>query len=64
MTKSVFLLSEYRRERMRQQCQNLNAKLLEVMDAIVEDYLAHVQMNLNLERIVHETIKADEKGRK
>jgi len=34
------------------------------MDAIVEDYLAHVQMNLNLERIVHETIKADEKGRK
>jgi len=64
MTKSVFLLSEYRRERRRQQCQNLNAKLLEVMDAIVEDYLAHVQMNLNLERIVHETIKADEKGRK
>jgi len=64
MTKSVFLLSEYRRERRRQQCQNLNAKLLEVIDAIVEDYLAHVQMNLNLERAVHDIVKADEKGRK
>jgi len=35
-----------------------------VIDAIVEDYLAHVQMNLNLERAVHDIVKADEKGRK
>ena len=64
MTKSVFLLSEYRKERRKQQVQSLNAKLLEVMDAIAEDYQAHVTMNLNLERVVHDTIKADEKGRK
>lgn len=64
MTKSVYLLEEYRKERRRQQCQNLNAKLLEVMDAIAEDYQAHVQINLNLERVIHEIVKADEKGRK
>ncbi len=59
MTKSVFLLSEYRKERRRQQCQSLNKKLLEIMDAIAEDYQAHVQMNLNLERAVHDIVKAD-----
>lgn len=64
MTKSVFLLSEYRKERRRQQCQSLNKKLLEIMDAIAEDYQAHVHMNLNLERAVHDNVKADEKGRK
>lgn len=64
MTKSVFLLSEYRKERRRQQCQSLNKKLLEIMDAIAEDYQAHVQMNLNLEKYVHDIIKATEKGHK
>lgn len=64
MTKSVFLLSEYRKERRRQQCQSLNKKLLEIMDAIAEDYHAHVQMNLKLEKFEHDIIKATEEERK
>lgn len=64
MTKSVHLIAEYHKERRKLQCLNFNNEMLDIMDAIVEDYKAHVGMNLALERVVHDTVKADEKGRK